>query len=242
MIRRDGMTIISIHSSQLRRILLCQSGMPRLLAAFAIFVLFSPAAHADIGVPMIAVFLPPMWLAFVPIVLLEALILAKLLKLSFGRAVISAFFSNLASTLIGVPLVWLGLAVLELICCGDAKGLATLGSKLYAVTVQAPWLTPYEQDLYWMVPTALAVMAIPCFVASVVIEAPINRHFLRNVDRRSLWRATTAANVGSYILLGLLIWPAWRLADHIPGLFGPLGEWFVEITFKVVSSLTGNHG
>lgn len=148
--------------------------------------------------------LPPMWLAFIPIVLLEALVLAKLLALSFGRAVIPALFSNLASTLIGVPLVWLVLAVLEMICCGDAKGLTTFGAKLYAVTVQAPWLIPYEQDLPWMVPCALAVIAIPCFVASVVIEAPINKHLLRYADRRSLvpaardfdcvWSATIAAS------------------------------------------------
>lgn len=190
---------------------------------------------------MIAVFLPPMWLAFVPIVLLEAWVLARLLNLSFGRTVTPAFLSNLASTLVGVPLVWFVLAVLEGICCGEARGLTDFSTRLYAVTVQAPWLIPYGQDLRWMLPCALSVLAVPCFAASVMVETPVNGYLLRFADRRSLWRATAAANACSYILLGLLIWPAWTVADHMPGLFGPVGEWFVEITFEVVGALTGRH-
>ena len=45
----------------------------------------------------------------------------------------------------------------------------------------------------------------------------------------------------SVVLLALLIWPAWKLADHMPDLFGPVGEWFVETTFKAVGALTGRH-
>ena len=203
-------------------------------------MLVSPAAHADIGVPMIAVFLPPMWLAFIPIVLLEALLLARLLDVSFGRAVTPAFLSNLASTLVGIPLMWFVLAVAEMVCCGEARGLTTFSAKLYAVTVQSPWLIPYERDLRWMIPCALAVFAIPCFVASVIVEAPVNQYFLRT-GRRSLWRATAIANACSYMLLALLIWPAWKLANHMPGFFGPIGEWILETTFKVAGSLTGRH-
>jgi len=141
--------------------------------------------------------------------------------------------------LLGVTAVIL--AVAELICCGDAKGLATFSAKLYAVTVQAPWLIPYEKELHWMIPCALAVLAVPSFVASVLLEAPINRCFLRDVDGRSLWRATAIANICSYVLLALLIWPAWRLANHMPDLFRSVGDWFVEVTFKVAGVLTGHH-
>ena len=203
--------------------------------------LISPAAHADIGVPMIAVFLPPMWLAFIPIVLLEALLLARLLDVSFGRAVTPSLLSNLASTLVGIPLMWFVLALAEMICCGEARGLTTFSAKLYAVTVQAPWLIPYERDLRWMVPSALAVLAIPCFVASVIVEAPVNQYFLRDTEKRSLWRATAIANACSYMLLALLIWPALKLANHMPGFFEPIGEWIVETTFKVAGALTGRH-
>jgi len=56
-----------------------------------------------------------------------------------------------------------------------------------------------------MVPCALAVLAIPCFVVSVIVEAPISQHLLRSAERRSLWRATAIANACSYVLLALLI-------------------------------------
>jgi len=203
--------------------------------------LVSPSVRADIGVPVVAVFLPAMWLAFIPIVLVEALVLARLLDLSFARVFAPAFLANLASTFIGVPLTWFALAILELICCGTARGLDTLLTRLYAVTVQAPWLIPYEQDLWWMVPCALTVIAIPCLVVSVMIEAPVNGLLLRDVPRRSLWRATAIANVWSYAALGLLLWPASKLADRTPGVFGSLIERFVDITFKVVGALTGKH-
>jgi hypothetical protein len=92
-----------------------------------------------------------------------------------------------------------------------------------------------------MIPCALAVLAIPCFAASVIVEAPVNQYLLRGAERRSLWRATAMANACSYVLLALLIWPAWKLANHMPGVFGPVGEWFVETTFKVAAALTGRH-
>src|SRR5277367_4256529 len=58
-------------------------------------------------------------------------------------------------------------------------------------------------------------------------------------ERRSLWKATAIAKACSYVLLALLIWPAWKLANHMPGFFGPVGEWIVEATFKVAGALTG---
>jgi len=214
-------------------------GLRRFVLAAAPLALFSPTADADIGVPLIAIFLPPMWLAFVPIVVVEAVVLARLLDISLAQAVTPAFLGNLFSTAIGIPLLWLVLAVMELICCGTARGLTTFGTRLYAVTIQSPWLIPYEQDLRWMIPCALVVMAIPCFAASVILEAPVNRLFIRSVPSRSLWRATAAANLCSYVVLGLLLWPAWKLTDRAPGFWDAIGNWLVEATFKAVSVLTG---
>jgi hypothetical protein len=213
------------------------------LAAIALttLTLASPAANADVGLPLVAAFLPPMWIAFVPIVIVEAVAVSRLLAVPFGLSVLSTFLGNLASTLIGIPVTWLVLAVLELLCCGSANGLSTFASKLYAVTVQAPWLIPYEQDFWWMIPCALAVMAVPFFIASVLIEAPINRLLLKDAPTRTLWRATALANLASYAVLGLLLWPAWKVADHFQGFFGPITEWFAELTFKVAGALSGHH-
>jgi hypothetical protein len=205
-----------------------------------LFLVATPlVARADIGLPMVAVFLPPMWLALIPIILIEALLLKRLLPIKFARALLPTSLGNVASTLVGVPLTWLALAILELICCGSAKGLATVGSRLYAVTIQAPWLIPYEDEFYWMIPVALGVLAIPCFAVSVLIEAPINRFFLQELGHRDIWRATAISNAGSYAVIGLLIWPAQKLGNHMPGLFSPLMEWFVETTFSIVKAVVG---
>jgi hypothetical protein len=209
-------------------------------AALLAFTFLSTNAHADAGLPMVAVFLPPLWLAFVPIVLLEAMALSRLMAIPLRRALLSALAGNIASSLVGIPLTWVILAALELACCGSAFGLSTFGSKLYAVTVQAPWLIPYEDDLSWMIPSALVAMAIPCFIASVLIEAPINRLFFKSIPSRALWRATVLSNAYSYLLLGVLVWPTWRFANQLSGVFGPVIEWLAGLTFRIAGALTGN--
>lgn len=206
-----------------------------------VLMFMAPIAKADIGLPMIAVFLPPMWIGLVPIVLVEAFVISRRLAAPLRRTILPAFVGNLVSTLVGIPLAWVILAVVELICCGNARGLSTFGQKLYAVTVQAPWLIPYEHHFWWMIPCALIVMTVPCLVVSVLIEAPVNQLFLAGARTRLLWKATTIANAYSYVVLGLLVWPAWKLADHMQGLFGPMDEWFAEITFKIAGGLAGQH-
>src|SRR5439155_11355304 len=100
-------------------------------------------ARADMGLPLVAVILPPLWLALVPIILVEGVVLRRLTSAPFSKALASASLGNVVSTLIGIPIAWVALATLELVCCGEAKGVATVSAKLYAVTVQAPWLVPY---------------------------------------------------------------------------------------------------
>ena len=57
--------------------------------------------------------------------------------------------------LAGVPLAWLVMLVLGLITTGgSALGLNSPVKKLVAVTLQAAWLIPYEENLFWMIPCA----------------------------------------------------------------------------------------
>ena len=51
----------------------------------ALALVLAPEAHADIGVPMVAVFLPPMWLSLIPVVFLEAWILRRMLAVPNRR-------------------------------------------------------------------------------------------------------------------------------------------------------------
>jgi hypothetical protein len=146
-----------------------------------------------------------MWVALVPIVLVEGIVISRRLAAPLRRTILAAFLGKLVSTLVGIPLAWIILAASELICCGSARGLSTFGPKLYAVTVQAPWLIPYEDDFWWMVPCAVIVMVVPCFVVSVLIEAPVNLLFFKIRETRLLWKATAIANGYSYAVLGLLV-------------------------------------
>jgi hypothetical protein len=196
-------------------------------------------AHADMGVPMIAVFLPPMWLSLIPVVILEAWILRRVLEIPSRAALVSSAVGNITTTIVGIPLVWTVLAVAQLLCCGGAMGLGTVWHRVYAVTIQAPWLIPYREALGWMIPAALAVLVVPFFLLTVAIEGYVNRRLLRNVDGGRVWRATWRANAWSYLLIFALAWPAFFVANHLRGLFGPLTSWIMEAVFKITKLLSG---
>jgi hypothetical protein len=213
--------------------------MKRRVALIVVAVTFAGAplsASADVGIPLIAVFLPPMWLALIPVVLVEAAVNSRLLAVSFWRTVAPALLGNVVSTLAGIPIMWLILATIEMVCCGDAKGLSTPVTRIYAVTVQAPWLIPYDRDLHWMIPTALLAFAIPCFALSVAIEAPVNAFAFKGTSRRNIWRVTAVSNLASYACLAVLCWVDMRFAGnlHIGGsFFEPAANWLAETVFRI---------
>jgi hypothetical protein len=205
----------------------------------AVLAIIPIPAHADIGLPLIAVFLPPMWLALIPVVVVEAAVNGHLLAMPFRRSIVPASMGNLVSTIAGIPLMWLLLATAELVCCGEAKGLSTSGAKIYAVTIQAPWLIPYERDFHWMIPLALLVFAVPCYALSVAIEAPFNVMAFKTTPKKLVWRATAAANLASYLCLALLFWVEMRFFRNVNigiAFFEPIINWFLECVFRVAGS------
>src|SRR5436309_6422997 len=72
------------------------------------------ALLADVGVPMIFVQWPLMICALLPVIAIEALVVRKRLSLSYGRAFAGAAKANVVSTLVGVPLAWGLMLLLEL--------------------------------------------------------------------------------------------------------------------------------
>ena len=95
-------------------------------------------------------------------------------------------------------------------------GLDTPWRRFLAVTIQAPWLVPYESDLYWMVPAAALALLPAYFLASCIIEFKVMDVLLRKPAPRVLehgtlqnrnklvWRAVFAANVASYAMLAIV--------------------------------------
>jgi hypothetical protein len=170
-----------------------------------LFATTSPVS-ANAGVPMIFITLPGMVAALLPIIVVETLVLARKLALPSRTVLKAAAASNAASTLVGVPVAWLVLVVLQMATGGGgAYGINTPIQKLLAVTWQAPWLTPYESDLDWMVPAAAGALLVPFFLASWSIELRVNRWMLPDAERSRVRAATWDANLVSYVLLAVIV-------------------------------------
>ncbi|HWG09951.1 MAG TPA: hypothetical protein VN693_00420 [Rhodanobacteraceae bacterium] len=197
---------------------------------------FPLAANADMGLPLIAVFLPPMWLALIPVILIEAIVVSRLTSARFNKVLIPVSLGNLVSTLIGIPIAWITLATLEAVCCDDMPALGPFGSQIYAVTIQSPWLMPEVAQSWLMISVALLVFAIPMFAVSVLIESPINFMFARGTAKPKIWKATALANLASYICLALLIWPVSKLPTI--KFFYDLDIWFIYVTASLVKAMT----
>ena len=159
---------------------------------------------ANVGVPMIFPQLMLMALAFAPVVLVEALLVRKAMGLTFGRALRDVAVANLWTTVLGVPLAWAFMFILELIGTGGAAlAVDSPARLLVAVTSQAAWLGPYEGHLVWMVPAAATVLLLPCFVASLLIERWVLSRRWADRDRKAVFGAVLRANVWSYVFLFL---------------------------------------
>lgn len=164
------------------------------------------AAWANAGLPMIVLVVPAMLWALIPIIVVEAFYLEKSLDLPRATAAKCAAISNAISTIIGVPLTWLALVIIQMITGGgQAYGLDSFFYKMLAVTWQAPWLIPYESDLDWMVPIAGLSLLVPFFFVSWWIEYLIVRFFVTNRSHDLIKRKVRNANLISYGLLAL--WP-----------------------------------
>jgi hypothetical protein len=187
---------------------------------------------------MIAVYWPPAWLAFIPVVLIESVVGLRILRAQFGRVLIGAGVANLFSTLLGIPITWFALALIELLAFGSARGFETPLQKLYAVTVQSPWLMPYGEQSPWIVPVAAAVLSIPMYVMSVLTEYIITRFFFRSAPRKRILRWQLIGNACSYVfLIGLLV-IVFYFGDHFEWLFKPfrgIMEFFVDLIFRIAT-------
>jgi hypothetical protein len=171
-------------------------------------------ALANAGVPMIALVYPGMGIMLVPVIVIELLVLRRRLEMPIRRLIAMTTVSNAVSTVAGVPLTWLALVALQGVTGGGGPAgpsFETIAGKVLAVTWQAPWMMPYEADMYWMVPVATLVLLVPFFFASWLIEYWVSRLFARETDKKTLNRAVLAANLVSYaflagvVLIGLAV-------------------------------------
>jgi hypothetical protein len=196
----------------------------------------------DIGVPMIAVYWPPAWLAFIPVVLIEGFAGLRILRIKFGRVVVASTVANLFSTALGIPITWFALALIELFAFGSARGFGTPLQKLYAVTVQSPWLMPYAEQSPWIVPVAAAVLSVPMYAMSVLSEYFIARFFFRSLTKKEIWRWQLIGNAFSYAFLILLFVAIFYFGDYFEWLYKPFQGvtiFLVELIFRIARFFQG---
>lgn len=161
-------------------------------------------ADADMGLPMIVITMPLIVVALIPVILLESLIFGRKMRMTFKAVLWPVSVANVVSALIGIPVTWILLVVLEIITGGGrAFGLDTIMGRFLSVTWQSPWLIPYEHNFYWMVPSAQLFLLIPFFFASYLIERLIVRKMMNQKEPKEIKSGVLFANLGSYALLAL---------------------------------------
>jgi hypothetical protein len=180
--------------------------MRALCHAAYLLVVAPTTGSADLGVPMLFVTFPAMFVALVPIIWIEAHYALRRLGLAYRQALGVSAAANAASTVIGLPVTWLVLVGVQLLTGGgNAYGLQTLPDKLLAVTWQSPWLIPYEGELVWMIPAATLCLLVPFFFASALVEYQVARRMLSAHARDHVLAAIWRANLLSYGLLAAVV-------------------------------------
>ncbi|MEO7298357.1 MAG: hypothetical protein ABI042_07250 [Verrucomicrobiota bacterium] len=165
---------------------------------------------ANVGVPMFFPQIVLMAFAFIPVVFIEALFVRKFIRVTFPDALAGTAIANAWTTLLGVPIAWLLMFIFELVnpIGGKALGVDSPIRMLIAVTLQAAWLIPYEEDLRWMIPAAATFLLLPCFAISVFIERWILVRRWPDKNRKVLFSTVLRANLWSYLSLfvGGCVW------------------------------------
>lgn len=173
----------------------------------ALMVLVAPGvAYANAGVPMLFLALPAFLISLIPIIAIETLYISKGLELPLGQSLKTVSISNVVSTIIGIPLTWFLLVLVQMITGGGgAYGVDSVMGKVLAVTWQAPWLIPYREDLNWMIPIAGLVLLIPFFFASWWSEYFVSKIINKTLCSLSIRNKVRNANLITYSLLA--VWP-----------------------------------
>lgn len=183
-----------------------QKRKAKLLIPLCILLCIPSVGSANAGVPMLFIVMPVLGMSIIPIIFIETIYLSKKLELTTSIAFMTTTISNFVSTIVGIPITWLLLVIIQMFIGGSgAFGLDTTLGKVLSVTLQAAWLIPYEADLHWMIPAAGLVLLVPFFFASWWSEYLVSKKILKEHPAQSVKIAVRTANMITYALLAF--WP-----------------------------------
>ncbi|WP_050932015.1 hypothetical protein [Aestuariivita boseongensis] len=180
------------------------------LAISFTLLMLPTAAWANAGLPMMSLTAPLMVFSLLPVIIVEASFLTKILSLAFGNAVRLSGIANLASMLIGVPLTWLVLVILQGLNPLAGRPLdnptdATL-LHVWETLLNAPWIGLNGPD--WKIPLAMTLLLVPYFLISWFTEFWIVERS-SNLDRLQVKKACLFANTTTYLLMVAYVWAGW---------------------------------
>jgi len=136
---------------------------------------------ADAGVPMIFLTLPMMVILLVPIIVVEGFLCKKWLGLTTWQAMKSNAVSNVASTVIGIPIVWALLLGLEygtfeiMDKAGFIQRWHSPMAKIILFFFTSAWVPLSDHQAIWWVPAAILALLVPFFFASYGVEYLVMR-------------------------------------------------------------------
>ncbi len=156
---------------------------------------------------MIFLALPPMVVLIIPVIALEFWAARKSIRKESGtQKWLGLAGANIFSTFVGWPLAWTSLVIVQMSCGGSgAHGLDSPLGVILSVTLQAPWLVPYEEDMYWMAPVAAAFLLIPFFFVSVFVERGILRLIWKNEAWDDIKKFSWRGHIYSYAFLLVVV-------------------------------------
>ncbi|HEY9714669.1 MAG TPA: hypothetical protein V6C72_14475, partial [Chroococcales cyanobacterium] len=172
------------------------------------FLIFSQPAWAD-GVPIGVVMMAPMWSSLVMVIPLHALLAMHMLELSSSQCWRLSVVACCYSTIIAIPVTWIGLVVLMavvwlLMSIFGGQSLLDRLSTLAIFLLSIPWVCGPEPDLHWMIPTAEVLLLIPFFFVSIWTENLVGRRLFTAQSPEAILHWAWTANSVSYAILVLL--------------------------------------
>jgi uncharacterized protein len=181
---------------------------------------------ANIGLPAVAFYLPPAWFALLPIIFIEAGYGARRYNLSFRRTFLAQAAANCLSTLIGIPITWLVLVMIQIVALPGGVGPA--------------WLLP--EPSWWSIAAAIAVLTVVFYFMSVATEGFIVARFFREVPGKTIRRWMIQANGITYALLVALIFAGFlapKVFEPTLRLMQPINEGIIGSVFWAVDQVSG---
>lgn len=155
---------------------------------------------------------PATWVLIIPIIILEAWIAVRWLKLKWGKAFLISIAANIASTLVGIPFTYVVIGGAAYALFGATAGIPLLGD-ITMWMLQPFVFFPFWKT--WVLPLALIGLLIPSFFVTYWIEKFVARGLLRaKSDAKEVAkRWSLYANAASYALMAILLsmWFAFEL-------------------------------